>query len=130
MAVMVNLKRNRFWIAILCGLLLLAAGTMLFAGRMRTAGDFVRITQDGTLLCELPLDTDGERSFADGNGGSNTIRIQNGAVSMLRANCPDQICVRHRAIHETGDPIVCLPHRLVAEVLPGDARGGLDGVSG
>ena len=48
--------------------------------------------------------------------GSNTLSIRNGAVSMSKSNCRNQICVRTGAIDTQGQMIVCLPHRLSAEI--------------
>ena len=35
---------------------------------------------------------------------------------MKEADCPDQICVRHKAISKSGESIVCLPHKVVVEI--------------
>lgn len=48
--------------------------------------------------------------------GSNTLIIQNGSVFMESSDCKNQICVKTGAIHTPGQMIVCLPHRLSAEI--------------
>ena len=50
--------------------------------------------------------------------GYNMIEIQNGSVSMKEADCPDLYCVSKGAVSSSADPIVCLPHRLVIQILP------------
>ena len=40
-------------------------------------------------------------------------------ASIEEANCPDKICVNHRAIHYSGDSVVCLPHKLTVTVVGG-----------
>ena len=68
----------------------------------------------------------------------NLISVADGSVIMEAADCKDQICVRHKPISSTGESIICLPHRLVVEMI-GDAdtavndsdsiqAGPLDGV--
>ena len=46
---------------------------------------------------------------------------------MMQSSCPDLICVRHKAVSETGETIVCLPHKLVIEIT-GAPETELDGV--
>ena len=46
--------------------------------------------------------------------------IKNGKVSMIKADCPDKICVNHAAISKKGETIVCLPHKVVIEVVDQD----------
>lgn len=53
------------------------------------------------------------------NGGTNTLVIRDGSASMERADCPDQICVRHRAISKNGESIICLPHEIVVTIEDG-----------
>ena len=48
--------------------------------------------------------------------GSNVLAIQDGSVSMESSDCKNQICVKTGAIHTPGQMIVCLPHRLSAEI--------------
>lgn len=61
-------------------------------------------------------------------GEKNTIRIDGGTVTMITADCPDQICVTaFPPISKDGEQIICLPHMLVVEVEGGDkAKGDLN----
>lgn len=58
----------------------------------------------------------------------NIILYENGKVRMLAAGCPDQICVNHRDISSVGESIICLPHKVVIDIIDGKA-GDLDGVA-
>ena len=49
-------------------------------------------------------------------------------VQMVAADCRDQICVHHRPITGSGENIICLPHRLVAELTGGEQDGMTDGM--
>ena len=51
----------------------------------------------------------------------NILEIKNGKASMIKADCPDKICVNHAAISKNGETIVCLHHKVVIEVT---AQGG------
>ena len=59
---------------------------------------------------------------------TNTIRIQDGVVTMSEANCRDQICVKTRSIDKNGEIIVCLPHQLTVEIFAQSIEDALDGV--
>ncbi len=47
----------------------------------------------------------------------NVLVIEKGKAYIKNANCPDKICVAHRKISKTGETIVCLPHKLVVEIV-------------
>lgn len=49
--------------------------------------------------------------------GNNTLTISGGTAVMTASDCRNQICVRSGGISEPGQMIVCLPHRLSAEIL-------------
>lgn len=103
---------------LLIGGLLLAIGALalwLYAGR--APGGTVRVEQNGATVDEFPLTENTVRSYDDGNGGVNVVTVENGAVSVSRANCPGQLCARHRAVSRAGESIVCLPHKLVVSVV-------------
>ena len=46
----------------------------------------------------------------------NKLVIEDGKAYVESANCKDKICVSHREISNTGETIVCLPHKLVISV--------------
>lgn len=54
--------------------------------------------------------------------GTNTIRVSDHEISVDSADCPDKICVNHAAIHQSGEIIVCLPHKLVITVISDTAK--------
>ena len=63
--------------------------------------------------------------------GSNTLSIQNGAVSMTESDCRNQICVQTSPIEAPGQMIVCLPHQLIAEIIasPDSSAPSYDAIS-
>ncbi len=50
--------------------------------------------------------------------GNNTLTISGGTAAMTASDCKNQICIRSGVISKPGQMIVCLPHRLNAEILP------------
>ena len=62
-------------------------------------------------------------------GGSNIVTIENGGVTMTDADCPDKLCVKTGRISKTGETIVCLPHRVVVEIIGAAADdSGVDSI--
>lgn len=83
------------------------------------AGNQIQITVDGTVYGTYSLEKDQvievkEKDFY------NRIRIQDGAAYMEEANCPDGYCEEQGKISGRTQTIVCLPHKLVVEVLDAD----------
>ena len=48
--------------------------------------------------------------------GTNQLVIKNGKAHMEEADCPDGYCKKQGSIQKVNETIVCLPHKLVAEV--------------
>ena len=60
---------------------------------------------------------DVQRIEIPGRVGKCILVIFDGKADMESADCPNQICVHHSAISHTGETIVCLPNRVVIEVI-------------
>ena len=56
----------------------------------------------------------------------NRIRIEDGKAYMEEANCPDGYCEEREKISGHTQTIVCLPHKLVVEVLENENDQGLE----
>ncbi len=114
--------------------LLLAAVAASAAWLLLRDGDTdaptARILRDGVLLEEIDLDqVDEPRSLVlEDESGSNTVTVEKGRICILEADCPDQICVNQGWISDSTVPIVCLPHKLMIEIVSGG--GELDGGAG
>ena len=112
--------RKQDMFLILFFLIIGAAGLLwLYAGRER--GDTVQVTVDGTVIGEYPLERD-DTIRIEGIGGNNTLKIRDGQADMTDADCPDKICVNHATISDVGESIVCLPHRVVVEIVSSDGE--------
>ena len=58
-----------------------------------------------------------QRIEIPGKVGKCILVIHDGNADMESADCPNQICVHHSAISHTGETIVCLPNKVVIEVI-------------
>ena len=97
-------------------------------------GDKVRISLDGEIYGVYPLGEDREIDVTE-DGHTNHITIKDGQVSLSYSTCRNQVCVNTGAISETKDAIVCLPNRVVVEIISSDSgsigKGGdADVISG
>ena len=96
-----------------------------------TTGDRVEISLNGRVCGTYPLHEDRVIEVTK-DGHTNHITIKDGQVSMSYSTCRNQVCVNTGAISETKDAIVCLPNRVVVEIISsGDGKGGdADVISG
>lgn len=83
----------------------------------------VTVTLDGRLVCELPFTEACVLSVQQPDGAVNTLTLTGEALRMSEANCDGQDCVMMGEVtpqnlesRVLGGFIICLPHRLSAEV--------------
>ena len=103
----------------------LAAAALLTAVpllRSSQAPQYVRVTAGGSEYGVYPLDRDTTIEIEQ-NGHKNILVIQHGQVHMDYSDCHNQVCVDTGRIVRTGESIVCLPNRVVAEII-GSGKGG------
>ena len=77
------------------------------------SGGNLIVQLNGETIGSYPLEEDAEFEI---NDGTNRVRISEGKVQMIQADCPDQICVHHKAISKNHETIVCLPNKIVLMV--------------
>ena len=96
-----------------------------------TGGDKVKISLNGKVYGTYPLHEDRVIEVSE-DGHTNHITIKDGQVSMSYSTCRNQVCVNTGAISETKDAIVCLPNRVVVEIISSvNGKGGdADVISG
>lgn len=88
-------------------------------------GGAIRVSVDGKEYGTYSLDE--EREIAvDTRYGHNLIVIRDGEAYMLEADCPDGYCIKQGAIRSGNKSIICLPHKLVVEVVGTAEHGGGD----
>ncbi len=115
---------------ILISLLLFAGIAGFFAVRTLTGKDAVtvRILSDGELYGTYQLSEEQNIPILKNGNVVNTLQISGRNADMIQADCPDQLCVRQRAISRQGETIVCLPNKIVVEIV-GGSDAGLDSIS-
>lgn len=98
-------------IAISC--ILLIVNKIIFSKPAR----YLEITVDGNVVEKLDLNHDTEILVNGYQGGTNRIVIEGGKVHVSDATCPDKICIHQGTIEQTGESIVCLPNRMIAQIM-------------
>ena len=108
----VNLQKKDW---ILIGIILFVAGMAFLLHEFiggKGAG-CVTVKVDGEIQGVYRLSEDQEIEI---NGGTNTLKINNGTADMTWADCPDKLCVNQRAVSKSGESIICLPNRVIVTV--------------
>ncbi len=83
---------------------------------LKTDGKQVVIKVDGHIFGKYSILSEQEIEIKT-KRGINIVKIEDGKVSVSQADCPDKYCVNHIAIDKTGETVVCLPHRIIVEVV-------------
>ena len=111
---------------ILAAVIVLVAGIGLLLYMMlgKQEAGIVSVTVDGQLYGTYSLHVDREIRI----NGTNTLVIRDGQVDMTEASCPDQICVEHKKISQNQETIICLPNKVIVEIV-GGTDGKMDAVS-
>ena len=105
------MKRNDW---ILATAVLLAAGVLgayLLLGRQ--TGSYVMISKDNEEIGTYSLKDDRVIDVGEGN----RLEIKEGAVHMLYADCPDQICVHTVWIDQEHDMIDGMPIKVLVQIV-------------
>ncbi len=113
---MKNLKLKKGDIIIICCVLCIAA--LIFCGIyfLSPQGDTVRIEVDSKNAATFSLDENITYSVKKDGKVTNVVEIKDKKVSVISADCPDKICVKHREICKSGESIICLPNRVVVSI--------------
>ena len=105
------MKKNDF--VFIIAILLICAAAIPVMKNAAKGGDTVRITVNGELFCEKPLSENCEIPIND----TNVAVIEDGAVYMKYASCPDKLCMHQGKARDSSKKIICLPNKVVIEVI-------------
>lgn len=111
-------------------LVVIGAGTIWYGSNaiINSTNKFIRITVENQEYGEYSLSKDQELTI-DNNQHRNMIQINNGSVRMLESSCKNQICVNDGVIDTVGEQIVCLPNRVVVEIIGNESEKEFDAIS-
>ena len=108
--------RKNDWILVAVILVLAGIGFLIYTNLGRQTAGIGDVTVDGELFGTYSLEREQEIKIND----TNYLMIKDGQVDMIEADCPDQICVDHKTISRNKETIVCLPNKVVVEIVGGE----------
>lgn len=82
-------------------------------------GNRIQVILDGKIYGTYSLEKNQVIEIEEGSF-YNKIHVEDGKAYMEEANCPDGYCEEQGKISRHTQTIVCLPHKLVVEVLEAD----------
>lgn len=83
-----------------------------FASKTDTGKVYIKV--DGNTQGVYDLNKNQEIVIKD---GTNILQIKDGEAFMIDADCPDKLCMKHKPIKQNHESIICLPNKVVVEVL-------------
>ncbi|MBP3729832.1 MAG: NusG domain II-containing protein [Lachnospiraceae bacterium] len=114
--------KTKHWILLFAVLLGAAALVFLWGKAQKPPRVTAQILQEGRLIREIRLDEIKEESrftIQDAEGHYNIVRVEPGRICIQEADCPDKLCVKQGWLSEGITPLVCLPHKLIIQLMEG-----------
>ncbi len=123
-----NKNKIRNDIILVTVILIIAVAGLLFINATKVQGNRVVVKIDGVETESYSLSENAEFEIRTGknNENINVVVIENGKVRVTDADCPDGICKDYRPISYVGQTIVCLPHKVVIEIVGDNTDMELD----
>ena len=100
-------------------IVIIAVAGLLFINGTKVKGNRVVVKINGVETQSYSLSENAEFEIKTGknNENINIVVIENGKVRVTEADCPDGICKDYRPISYVGETIICLPHKVVIEIV-------------
>ena len=89
----------------------------------------VAIRVAGEVFDSCPLNQEKTITVPQGNH-LNKVIIKDGKVQMEEATCHNQLCVKQGTISKVHQRIICIPNRVVVEIVSSTDGGDVDVISG
>ena len=78
-------------------------------------GNSATIKIEGEVIENISLSRETTIKISN-SSGYNLIKVSEGAISIVEADCPDKICIKSGKIKNPGEVIACIPHKLIIEI--------------
>lgn len=109
------LKPKKADIILITAVLFIAGIAVIFM-LMQKNGNKIIVNIDGDIK-EYSLSDRREIVLNNNDGGHNLLVIDGGSAYIKEADCPNQICVRHKPIYKNGESIICVPNNISITVV-------------
>ena len=117
-------KNDRLLMALLLVLALVSLAAIKIYQKQSTHDAMAVVTIDGEEYGRYPLNEDAKVTIPAGDEKYNVLVIKDGYADIIKATCPDKICVDHAKINGNGQTLVCLPNKVVVEIVNQDEEAG------
>ena len=127
------MKKGDIIIIIIVFMMAIIFGHYVSTGKLDDTKTVI-IVKDGKEIHRYKIDENYEKTIRiEKEGEINIISIKNSKVSMIEANCHDELCMKSHEISRGGEMIVCLPHKLYVKIEndseSGDSENEIDAVA-
>ncbi len=123
-----NSKTKKYDFILIVALLLVGAAIAALVYFTKASGDKVEVWVNSVLVGTYSLQVPGTYVVEGYDGGTNTLVIENGYAYLSDADCPDLTCVNMGKISRDGQSIICLPHKVVIEVVTNGEDDEIDAI--
>jgi hypothetical protein len=108
-------------VVIACIIVISSIGVFAYMNIVKGSHHIAEIKQDGKVIRTIDLDKidTAEEIKITYKDGYNIIRIEKGRIRIVDADCPDKLCVKTGWITESGQSVICLPHKLIIKIQGG-----------
>lgn len=108
-------------VVIACIIVISSIGVFAYMNIVKGSHHIAEIKQDGKVIRTFDLDKidTAEEIKITYKDGYNIIRIETGRIRIVDADCPDKLCVKTGWITESGQSVICLPHKLIIKIQGG-----------
>ena len=120
-------KRDLILLAVMLAAALIVLG--IFQLPHREDGAVVQVTVNGDVYGAYDLTEDQKVEITIGQEVTNILLIKDRKADMTEADCPDKLCVHQKAISKAGETIVCLPNKVVVEIVGGTEKSEFDAIA-
>ncbi|MHC1721161.1 MAG: NusG domain II-containing protein [Clostridiaceae bacterium] len=100
-------------------LVISSVSVFLYMNLVKGSHHIAEIKQDGKVIKTIDLDKvleSQEVKIAYDNVHFNVVRIEKGRIRITDADCPDKVCVKTGWVTQSGQSIICLPHKLIIKI--------------
>ena len=101
----------------ICIFVLLLAGVLIAVQKVVSTGGAAQVvvTVDGKDYGTYSLRQE-QVIRIETDHGYNELTIKDGQASVTASDCKNQVCVHSMAISQSGQSIICLPHKLIIQI--------------
>jgi hypothetical protein len=124
-------KTNIKWIIVFLLFIVICSVIIILQRNLSKDVKTAQISQNGKIIRTVDLENEKEVyefEITASNGGTNTVRVENGKIGIISASCPDKICVNQGFTDSGTLPVICLPNKLSIVIV--DDNDDLDAVTG